>query len=270
MKRLITICLCVLFVAGTALADWDAGDPYKMHWPQLPDPYGWDVKATTILNPDYDPEDPESEPYLQHKVLADDWQCPESGPVKDIHFWGSWKEDEEVPIIDIHLSIHADVPAGSDPDPDIWWSHPGEELWSLDTTAFTVAGPFNGEQGWYNPNTEEWNYPDHYNYYQYNIVDIEDPFWQEEGKIYWLDIQVTVPYMADGGQAEWGWKTSLDHWGDDAVYSDSGEGPWYPLYDPTYEYPNTLDLAFVITPEPATIALLGLGSLALIHRKRKA
>jgi hypothetical protein len=46
---------------------------HKMHFPQLPDPTGWDVRAYCI---------------------EDDWQCSETGYVSDIHFWGSWHADE--------------------------------------------------------------------------------------------------------------------------------------------------------------------------------
>ena len=56
-------------IAVPALADWDIGDGHKMHYPQLPDPNGWDVNLTG------------------NKVF-DDWRCGGSGPVDDIHFWG--------------------------------------------------------------------------------------------------------------------------------------------------------------------------------------
>ncbi len=65
---------------------------------------------------------------------------------------------------------------------------------------------------------------------------------------------------------EIGWKTSLNHWQDAAVYWDGG---WNQLTD--------LDLAFVITPEPSTLAmLLGGGLIGLLaycvrrRRNRKA
>ena len=80
MKRLIlTTCLFVLFASCTALADWNVGDPYKMHFPQLPDPGGWDVAFS-----DWVPQ------------LADDWQCTETGPVDDVHIWYSWEGDSAV------------------------------------------------------------------------------------------------------------------------------------------------------------------------------
>ena len=53
---------------------WRPGDRHKMHFPQLPDESGWDVRATRPV------------------VLGDDWRCSETGWVKDIHFWGSWQK----------------------------------------------------------------------------------------------------------------------------------------------------------------------------------
>src|SRR5262245_49515491 len=83
-------------VAGTAVAraDWSPGDPFKMHYPQLPDPNGIDIKAS------------------YPKILADDWRCTETGPVSDIHIWGSWFNDLKFTGAYIHASIHLDVPAG--------------------------------------------------------------------------------------------------------------------------------------------------------------
>jgi hypothetical protein len=62
----------------------------------------------------------------------------------------------------------------------------------------------------------------------------------------------------------WGWKTSLDHWNDDAVWSVPGT-IWQELRDPATG--ESLDLAFVITPEPATLSALLLGILALCRRR---
>ena len=79
--------------APVAKADWNPGDPYKMHYAQLPDSNGWDVLFT------------------QPKILADDWRCTETGPVSDVHFWFSAERDYPFAISNVHLSIHADIPA---------------------------------------------------------------------------------------------------------------------------------------------------------------
>ena len=246
MKRLIlTTCLCVLFVAGTALADWKEGDPYKMHYPQLPDPYGWDVSFST--------------------ALADDWQCSQTGYVKDIHFWVSFKGNVEPPETGpaIYVGIYTNIPADS---PD--YSTPGTLLWSRVFEDGEYEGEYAGSglQGWFDPNTGVALPNDHTDYYLLNIDSIEDPYQQQEGTIYWLAIQAGL--LSESQQI--GWKTSENHWNDDAVYYDKSLGSWQELRYPSCDsrYPGSIDLAFVITPEPATIALLGLGALSLIRRKR--
>jgi hypothetical protein len=79
MKRwknlIVAVAFVLLVTAGHAVADWDPGDGTTMHWPQLPDPNGWDINF----------ESPEA--------LADDWQSAESGPVSGIHFWLSSRDD---------------------------------------------------------------------------------------------------------------------------------------------------------------------------------
>jgi hypothetical protein len=88
------------------------------------------------------------------------------------------------------------------------------------------------------------------------------------------------------GENRFGWKTSRDHFNDDAVFIDlpdiwnlpvdtilppNAPGtalPWnemrYPITHPFTG--ESIDLAFVITPEPASLALLSLGVLALMKR----
>lgn len=248
--------------AGPALADWDVGDPYKMHYPQLPDPTGWDVKAS------------------YSKVLADDWLCTQTGPVSDLHFWGSWEGDKfrdkgpPAPSFEwFTISIYADIP---DPDglgPE--FSKPGDQLWTriFDSADVAVRLWGTGNQGWYDPNTGWYDPgydpdhpedpPNHVMIFQYNIEDIANPFIQNEGTIYWLAISMQCNY------GTWGWKTSLDHWNDDGVWRD--EEPlqptnWAELHDPLTGV--SLDMAFVITPEPAAVVFLALGSLLLRRRMR--
>ena len=146
-KTIISAVLLLTLLGGVALADWDPGDGHKMHFPQLPDPNGWDVNIS-IDN------------------MWDDWQCSQSGPVEDIHFWASWKGDignaEPSQFNWIRAQIFADMPAGdpnnpNDPNPlpyshpysftsaDILWEHyfyPGE---------FTMREAGTGQQGWFDP-----------------------------------------------------------------------------------------------------------------------
>jgi hypothetical protein len=193
--------------------------------------------------------------------LADDWQCSETGPVADIHVWGSWHQGIVGTIDEVRVAIYDNIP--EDPtDPDSY-SQPGALLWarSFDPSQFLVLDPWGtGDQGWYDPATGVVVPSDHTDFHQINIEPIDDPFIQTFGEIYWLHISMTV----SGGQ--WGWKTSQDHFMDNAVWTQPGD-PWHELYDPGSAIGEPLDLAFVITPEPSTLAMLLFGGLALTRRK---
>jgi hypothetical protein len=76
-SRPVVLILSVLFLLMMDLqlfADWSPGDAYKMHSPQLPNAKGNDI-------------------CLVHQAVADDFKCSETGYIRDIHFWVSWKGD---------------------------------------------------------------------------------------------------------------------------------------------------------------------------------
>jgi hypothetical protein len=238
MKKTMLVLLCLLLTGGIAFADWDPGDGHKMHYPQLPDPNGWDVHAT---------------------VIADDWQCTETGFVTDIHFWGSWKDDDVGSIFWVDIGILSDDSSGGS-------SKPGSLLWSYREHNPTVRLYGQGDQGWYfpGPGYEE---NDHLNFYQYNIENIPEPFVQQEGTKYWLQILFLT------GADDWGWKTSSsDLFGSDAycaiydVLNPPPEIVFDELHDPISG--DSLDMAFVITGEPVPIPgavwLLGSGLIGLL------
>ena len=82
---LLAIVFCLVGAPSTAVGDWEVGDPYKMHYPQMPDPEGWDI----CLNCQY---------------IADDFGCTETGVITDIHIWVSWRYEEvDWDNIRIHL-----------------------------------------------------------------------------------------------------------------------------------------------------------------------
>ena len=215
---------------------------HKMHWPQLPDPNGWDVRACDWAGDEME------------KILADDFLCTSNGPITKITFWGSFQWDEYMygetfhGINNFHLSLHKDIPAGQLEE----WSMPGELLWEQDIDPYnppegwtiTVEPEEPSEQGWYDPNhPENTEHPNHMDYFRYEVTIPEsDAFVQTEGEIYWLDIAVRT------GGPQWGWKTSRsEHFNDDAVWADRPvlePTQWNELIDPFTG--DSLDLAFII------------------------
>jgi hypothetical protein len=190
---------------------------HKMHFPQLPDLEGWDVLATLP------------------KTLADDWQCSATGPVLDIHFWGSWKDLDGIPSTDdfppggqmpmFLLSIHRNIPA----DADTPWSRPGELVWEWYGEIPGIPFEPPAMEHWYDPNFDTSYCNDHIPYWRYDFVNIPAPFVQKKDSIYWLNVSamnIPPPY-------QWGWKSSRDHFMDDAVWTDTPPvGPWQPMIEP--------------------------------------
>jgi hypothetical protein len=213
--------LSIFVIVGMAPADWDPGQPYKMHYPQLPDPEGWDV-------------------CLVDQWVADDFECTESGPITDIHFWTSWREDQlgDVPNDAWDISIWDD--AGG---------MPGMLLWQLAPGQGTIATRWygSGDQGWACPSTSIFQRPDHQEFYQVNITNIQAPWVQEAGTLYWLVIRASIP--------EWpnpvvGWKTSTNQppgpiFQAPALWSPDLIG-WQPV-NTGAAAPEFHDMAFVIT-----------------------
>jgi hypothetical protein len=239
-KKKLSVLICTMLIVasismlGTTTADWDPEDGHKMHWPQLPDPNGWDVYATAGLD---------QYPWV---CAADDWQCSETGYIKDIHFWGSWYNDLVGEIDHFVIGIAANIPP--EDNPNGYWSMPGETFVEWEIYDWVERGPYNGNQGWYWSYDEgnPWEPNNHQLYWQYNVfLDEQDWFWQEEGTIYWLFISAIVKEDPTG-QPLWGWKSTTEdlQFMDAAVWGLWGELYWLPLHHPTGVL---LDLAFVIT-----------------------
>jgi len=240
-----TVLAAILLTAGGAWADWSPDDPFKMHYPQMPDPNGWDVGGTAVM---------------------DDFQCTGTGPITDIHFWVSWKGDDTAwsAIHNIELWLCADIP---DPDGEgPAYSMPGEFLWNYNTFygGFDHVWAGSGDQGWCTPGQPpEVLSSDHVNYYQINVHIPEDwgRFKQQDGTIYWLGVGF---YLEEGTTEQIGWKTSLNSWNDTAVWASGVPTTWHELRIQTQDR----DMAFVIVPEPATLSLLAMGTMALLRKRR--
>ncbi|MEW5795740.1 MAG: dockerin type I repeat-containing protein [Candidatus Zixiibacteriota bacterium] len=224
-----------LAVAAPVAAHWVPSDGHKMHWPQLPDEQGWDVNAVYPV------------------VLADDWRCAETGPITDLHFWGSWRDLDGDRVGDVgviqffQIGIWSDVP---DPDGDgPLYSHPGTRLWFQEVSNPHVV-PIDPPtlEAWYDPSKDpDIVIPnDHDAYFQYNVFfdELGLPYFpQEAGTVYWLSISAFV----DQSQLpfEWGWKSTIDHFNDDAVWAFDGSFQWIDIVEP----PRVNDFSAVINPD---------------------
>jgi hypothetical protein len=216
-----------LFAALT-YADWSEADGHKMHYPQLPDETGWAVNATQPL------------------ILADDFMCMETGWIKDVHFWGAWRHGDEGIVQTFILSFHRDIPADQNPD---GYSMPGETLLEIEVDYFITAPPIDPPtmEGWYDPETGEMIEDDHTPYFQYNVF-LPEAVWfhQDSGTIYWLNISAIVQ---DPQNTQWGWKSTQDHWNDDAVWAKWGDLTWEEMYEPYVV--DTLRNPFDVMIDPA-------------------
>jgi len=208
--------LCTLFLtlAAPILGDWNPGDPFKMHYPQLPDPNGWDV--------------------CLHQWIADDFQCTQTGPVSDIHFWISWRKDNVGELSPAMFDISIRKDAGG---------IPGEVLWSYSGGQVTIRSFGQGVQGWMCPAASTSVYPDHSQFYQVNLTDLTNPLTQLIDRRYWLVIQLTAQQPTT---TEAGWKTSLQQFGAPSMWSADGS-TWQPVNIGGTEMSNQ---AFVITGLP--------------------
>ncbi len=190
-------------------------------------------------------------------VLADDFLCTNSGPVSDIHIWGSWLNDQMDTNMIFYLAIYDDVPASptnSSHPGNLQWQEtffPGQFVqvyWSPASESFLDPGP-PAPMGF---DSNAW----YYCFYPTNA------FLQQgdsaQPKIYWL--MVYAQPMGTNIQA-FGWKSTLGVHFDPSVHTVwPGTPPvGNPLWMPTQQYPGgpPLDLAFKITtatnlPPPQT------------------
>jgi hypothetical protein len=183
-------------------------------------------------------------------VLADDFICTRTGPVTDIHVWGSWLND----LVDywptFWVGIWSDVPrngnVASHPGELLWWQQfsPGQYRASLQQTV-----PL---EQFLNPNAPPKLLGVDHQIWKYDFFP-RTPFRQlgspQLPKVYWLSV---VTKTAPG--RVFGWKTTADHYNDFAVYAPtlltfSGsypipQSPWQVITD---HQGRKRELSFMLT-----------------------
>ena len=226
----------------------------------------WLIEDTKFLQvPDVTPEGIDVS-VMTPRIVADGFLCNRTGYITDVHLWGSWFGDRRGQINNIQLGIFADIPAEDPCGPG--YSTPGEMLWTrsfggdefyeflFDTVADEVG------EYWWDPFENGWADDADRQIWQINIcIDPNDAFRQLGSEnfpvVYWLGLQVEVDpnYPDPNHPARFGWKTSVDHWNDSAVWSADIVGPaplpWAQLlYQQWHPAEGNVDMAFAITGEP--------------------
>jgi len=207
----------------------------KMHFPQWPD---LDTTGVDVY-------------CMGDVLLADDFRCTETGYITDITIWGSWLNDivptkEEMP--NIKLSLWSDNPSGpnnhSEPKDLLW-----ERSFIPDEYMMFDYAPVPDGEWFYWPHIQQAIFPGDWTVYELDfIVPEQEAFIQDSTTIYWLSVMV---YPQSGTDYVFGWKSSLDHFNDFAVWQTAFP-VWnmlcYPIQHPLND--SCMDLAFNISGHP--------------------
>jgi hypothetical protein len=186
-------------------------------------------------------------------VVADDFLCTAASTITNIQIWTSFYEDVLDPDLTFVLGIWTDAlatPAGS-------FSHPGSLLW----TETFAPGSYNsgqfaaGQEQFYNPATGQVS-PES-KVYVYSFAP-RQPFCQQGSTnspmVYWLSVYA-VPGPNSLPGAQFGWKTSTNHFRDDAVFGTvdahgNYANNWQELFAPIATAAVSLDMAFALNNGP--------------------
>jgi|GEM_PF-1382999 len=180
----------------------------NIKWRQLPDPNLPGLHATYT------------------SVVADDWLC-NGGAVTDIHWWGNYENNYSGSGIDhFHLSLHNDNGECLPVDPEFM--------------GFDV--PFSSIQ---EVNTGMTNSDGSIIYY-YEFF-LPEPFYQIEGRRYWLDITA----VSADPDYQWRWQEA-GRWFSPILcgaVDRLGQNPWQTIFWPNPEPGRFSDMAFIITSD---------------------
>lgn len=185
------------------------------------------------------------------RYAADDFKCCDGRPISDIHWWGSYLDwlDPEPPPPHIapccfQIGLWTDVPAG----PDNPFSHPGVMLYAWwvmreQLNEHMVGIDFHPAHGYETCFRYDFYIPQEEWFYQ---PDTQETFWISIAAMY--DFQPPTNW-------EWGWKTRVHYWNDDAVRIFAplmpNPGMAFEEGEPIITSEGSWDMAFVLTtPDP--------------------
>ena len=246
MKARIPLLITGALLSAGAMADW--GSPLK--WDQFDSVDSRTGQSWSASNGDF---------YL----CADDFLCTSPGYINEIRVAGH----NDGFNLGVWVYFWSDVPAGPNDE-----SHPGTLL-SLIKLGNANSGDPN-KIGWFDAGDGTFR------------IDLPQNQWfHQDGTAanptrYWVGVQARHDIFGFEKFYQ-SFRTPDRHWGDDAVFSRNGATWSHWGEDPTGNI-NTydgilptnwrsVDMAFQVygTPEPSSFAVLGLGLLALLRRKRK-
>jgi hypothetical protein len=180
---------------------------------------------------------------------ADDFYCTDGAPISTVEWWGIHVPPACAAPASFMIRFYADVPADPPIEP---WSRPGGLLYEEECSVFT----------------EVWE--DEYQQYHYT-QDLQVPFYQIAGQIYWISIQAIV-CMPDVG---WAW-CECDptyYWNDEAVWRSQNPDPnwFFPNWTPVSVYTGGvyyIELAFRLSSQeqPAPVEETHWGIIKALYR----
>lgn len=148
-------------------------------------------------------------------VLADDFVCTNSGPITDIHIWGSWLSDVHGTITNFWLGIYSDVPAVTNPASGmVTPSHPGNLLWSnsFPQGQFSESELESSQEQFISPDSSSIIGPDSQVWYYcfYPQVPFDQRGSTTAPVIYWLAAYAQGIFGAEiVNPPQYGWKTTF-------------------------------------------------------------
>jgi hypothetical protein len=191
--------------------------------------------------------------YYAEPIIADDWVCKDSRPIKGIHWWGSfkgWTGPNQVPPGDMPRAFHIGIWTDVRKSPTNTFSHPDRLIWEniCDCYVWSYAGC--------DVDPRKINGVD--TCFEFDQLLSQDKWFYQEtnepnGRVYWLSIAAI--YDGNTPVHPWGWKTRPHFYNDDAVRITSLGGQWPPVIGSVWaggepiEYPagTSWDVAFVLT-----------------------